>query len=89
MLPVSNLTYDLLGESTQNLGPIVIAKVPEKDSSSAAVKWAGWQIVILRGVSETCVIHFMASESSSAPVKRKINGYQGRNEFIRSSPLDQ
>jgi len=41
MLSPSNLKYDLLGESTQNLAPIVTAKDPDKVSFGAAVERAG------------------------------------------------
>ena len=44
MLSPSNLKYDLLGESTQNLAPIVTAKDPDKVSFGAAVERAGWHI---------------------------------------------
>lgn len=38
---ISNLKCDLLGESTQNLGPSAIAMDPDKDSFGAALKSAG------------------------------------------------
>lgn len=44
MLSLSNRKCDLLGEPTQNLGLIVIAKDLDKDSFGTAVKRAEWQV---------------------------------------------